>query len=123
MRSLYGPGLDVGSGPRNIIAAVFCAPNPEPEELRAAIAEFRLLATARVTARFVLAMTPEDAEPAIPVLEEALAAGPQIPVDLVIDELPGTTRPEGAMELVLGEPAEPLAAHQYAVPLAAVAAL
>jgi len=123
VRSLYGPGFDVASGPRNVIAAVFCAPTPAPEELRAAIAEFRVLATAGVSARFVLAMTPEDADPAIPVLEEALADGPQIPVDLVIDQAPGTARPEGAMELLLGDPEGPLAPHQYACPLPVVAAL
>jgi glycosyltransferase involved in cell wall biosynthesis len=120
VRSLYGPRLNIGAGPQNVIAAVFCAPSADPVELRTAIAEFRLLAAARVSARFVLAMTPEDADPAIPVLEEALADGPQIPVDLVIDVAPETARPDGAMELVLGEPAG-LEPHQYACPLPAVA--
>ena len=122
VRSLYGSGLDIASGPQSVIAAVFCAPSPDPVELRAAIAEFRALAIAKVSARFVLAMTPEDAEPAIPVLEEALGEGGQIPVDLVIDTSPASARPEGAMELVLGERAVPLEPHQYACPLPAVAA-
>jgi hypothetical protein len=121
VRSLYGPTLDVGSGPRNVIAAVFCAPTAAPEELRAAIAEFRVMAQAGVSARFVIAMTPEDAEPAIPVLEEALADGVQLPVDLVIDIAPHTVRPDGAMELVTGEPGGPLTPHQYACPVPAVA--
>jgi hypothetical protein len=121
VRSLYGERLDVGSGPRNVIGAVFCAPTAAPDELRAAIAEFRLMAAAGVSARFVLAMTPEDAEPAIPVLEDALADGPQIPVDLVIDVAPATARPDGAMELVVGEPDGPLAPYQYACPVPLVA--
>jgi hypothetical protein len=121
VRSLYGPKLDVMGAPHSVVAAVFCAPAPEPEELRAAIAEFRLLATAGVTARFVLAMTPDDAEPAIPVLEEALADGLQIPVDLVIDAVPATARPDGAMELVVGGSPDALEPHQYACPLPAVA--
>jgi hypothetical protein len=121
VRGLFGPGLNVAAGPSSVVAAVFCAPSPDPEELQAAIAEFRLLAMAGVSAGFVLAMTPEDAEPAIPVLEQALAAGVQIPVDLVIDRVPATARPDGAMELVVGEPNGPLAAHQYACPLPAVA--
>jgi hypothetical protein len=123
VRGLFGPGLNVAAGPSSVIAAVFCAPSPDPEELRAAIAEFRLLAAAGVSARFVLAMTPEDAEPAIPILEAALADGAQIPVDLVIDRAPAAARPDGAMELVVGEPELPLAPHQYACPLPAVATL
>ena len=121
VRTLYGPGLDVASGPRSVIAAVFCAPSPDPDELRAAITEFRHMAVAKVSARFVLAMTPEDAEPAIPVLEAALADSGEIPVDLVIDSVPATACPDGAMELILGEPDGPLEPHQYALSLPAVA--
>jgi glycosyltransferase involved in cell wall biosynthesis len=113
VRSLFATLVDVGSTPRGMFAAVFCAPSPEPEELRTAIDEFRLLATAGLSARFVLAMTPEEAEPAIPVLEEVLADGVEIPVDFVIDLVPARARPEGAMELVIGDRAEPLAPHQY----------
>lgn len=123
VRALFGPGLAVAAGPSSVIAAVFCAPSPDPEELRAAIAEFRLLATAGVSAGFVLAMTPDDAEPAIPVLEAALADGVQIPVDLVIDRTPATARPDGAMELVVGGADRPLAPYQYASPRPAVATL
>jgi hypothetical protein len=123
VRSLFGTPLNVSAGPSSVIAAIFCAPSSEPEELRAAIAEFRLMAIAGVAARFVLAMTPEDAETAVPVLEEALAAVPGLEVDLMLDLAPRTMRPAGAMELVVGDTDGALEPHQYAVAPARAAAL
>jgi hypothetical protein len=123
VRSLFGDRLDIAGGPRSVIAAIFCAPRPDAEELRAAVAEFRLMAIAGVAARFVLAMTPEDAEVAIPVLEEALAAVPGLEVDLVLDLAPASVRPDGALELVVGDGGGPLEPHQYAVAPARATAL
>ena len=43
---------------------------------------------------------PQDADAAVPVLEEALASHPELTVDLVLDDEPRTARPDGALELV-----------------------
>jgi glycosyltransferase involved in cell wall biosynthesis len=78
-------------------AAAFAAPAADPEALTAVIEEFRSLARASVAQTYVLALRPEDADAAVPVLEAAIAAGEDIDVDLQLVEDPQLARPEGAL--------------------------
>jgi hypothetical protein len=64
------------------------------------IEEFRSLAGAGATEGHVLALRPQDAEAAVPVLEEAIAAGTDVDVELVLGEDPAALRPEWSLEVL-----------------------
>jgi hypothetical protein len=79
--------------------AAFAAPPADPDSLRAAVDEFRRLALVGAAERYVLALHPEDADEAVPVLEAALAEGPDVDVDLMLDADPASLRPEWALDV------------------------
>ena len=78
----------------------FAAPRPDPAELRQVVADFAVLRQSQLSERFVMALRPGDVDAAVPVLEDALAAHPDLDVDLVVESDPGRARPMSA--LVLG---------------------
>jgi glycosyltransferase involved in cell wall biosynthesis len=80
-------------------AAAFSVPPAEPELLRTLIADFATLAGAGAAERFVIAMRPEDAGAAVPVLETALAEHPELTVDLLLEAEPRAAQPPGALVL------------------------
>jgi hypothetical protein len=79
--------------------AAFAAPGPDPHSLRTAVAEFRRLALVGAADRYVLALREDDAEAAVPILEAALAEGPDVDVDLVLGDDPAALRPEWALDV------------------------
>jgi hypothetical protein len=109
VRRLYwwsssGPGYPQQRGR---YVAAFAAPSADPDILTGVIDEFRRLARAGVAASYVLALRPDDAETAVPVLEAALATGEDVDVDLVIDENPESVRPrESLLVAPPGTPAD-----------------
>jgi hypothetical protein len=80
---------------------LFAAPGADPEDLRTVVSEFRTLQTIGAAPRCVIALRPQDADVAVPVLEAAIAQGPDIDIDLVLDANPADTRPPGALEVVI----------------------
>ena len=107
LRSLFQTlcGLDCLPRLDRQFVTAFAAPPPEPAALRAVIGEFRRLAQVRAAEGFVIALAPGDADSAVPVLEEELAAGPDVDVDLVLADDPSGARPEWSLAVV-GSPAE-----------------
>jgi hypothetical protein len=96
--------------------AVFAAPPAEPSVLTAVIDEFRRLARIPVAARYVMALRPEDADAAVPVLEAALAAGEDVDVDLELAPDPAAVRPPGSLEIVTELPRDgALGEHQHPI--------
>jgi GT2 family glycosyltransferase len=78
----------------------FAAPPPTPEALRAVIAEFRSLARIGATEGHVLALHPDDADAAVPVLEAAIAEGADVDVELMLHDNPRGLRPEWSLEVI-----------------------
>jgi hypothetical protein len=81
----------------------FAAPPPDPDALRAIVAEFRLLRDAGVAARFLIALEPDASAEAIPVLEAALADGSDVDIDVILEPEPSRQRPAGSLEVVLAD--------------------
>ncbi len=79
----------------------FAAPPCEAEALRAVVAEFRLLRDLGIAERFAVALDPDTADDALPVLEAALAEGADVDIDVIIDPDPASVRPHGSLAVVL----------------------
>jgi hypothetical protein len=94
------PGLNIGHRPVRQIPAAFAAPPAEAEALRAVVADMRDLLAVGFVGSCVMALRPEDADAAVPVLEAALEDGGEFPLDLVLDANPARVRPAGALLLV-----------------------
>ena len=96
-------------------ATAFAAPPADPPALRAVIDEFRRLDRVRAAGAFVMALRPGDADAAVPVLEDALAAGPDVDVDLVLHDEPWDARPEWSLAVLApGQPAADVVAPVHA---------
>jgi hypothetical protein len=106
LRSLFSTlaGPDARPALARRYPAAFAAPPSDPDTLRDVIAEFRRLALVGAAERHVIALRPQDADSAVPVLEEALASGPDVDVELVLDEDPLGARPEWALDVPLAAP-------------------
>jgi hypothetical protein len=107
------PALRAGPYP-----SAFAAPGADPAVLAALVAEFRRLSLAGLAARFVIALHEGDVAAAVPVLEEAIAAGPDVDVDLIVADAPLAQRPAGALEVVAGGEPGP---HRHVLKVAAAA--
>jgi hypothetical protein len=81
----------------------FAAPPADPDALRAVVAEFRLLRDMHVAERFAIALEPDTAADAVPVLEAALGEGSDVDIDVVLDPEPARLRPAGSLEVVLAD--------------------
>jgi hypothetical protein len=102
VRALYGRLCGPSWRPELLrrAPAAFAAADSRPEALRELVGDFATLTLAgAVSGGLVVGMRPQDAEAAVPVLEEALAAHPELTVDLVIDHDPPGVRPAGALDL------------------------
>lgn len=100
LRAAYGDIVAVASGPtRPYRAAVALAPPEDPEALRAVVAEFRLLQRLKAAEQFAIGLRPDQAEGAIPVLEDELE-DESITVDVFIDERPEQLLGARTLELV-----------------------
>jgi glycosyltransferase involved in cell wall biosynthesis len=95
--SLHGPHAMPAVSRRYEVA--FAAPPPDPGSLREAVDEFRRLALIGAADRYVLALRPDDAGEAVPVLEAALADGSDVDVDLMLDDDPASLRPDWALDV------------------------
>ena len=109
------------SGPDSVpvldrqFAIAFAAPPTDADALAAVIDEFRRLDRVRAAGSFVIALRPGDADAAVPVLEEALAAGPDVDVDLVLHDEPWDARPEWSLAVLApGQAAADVAAPVHA---------
>jgi glycosyltransferase involved in cell wall biosynthesis len=80
---------------------MFAAPGADAEDLRTVVSEFRTLREVGAAPRCVIALRPEDANVAVPVLEAAIAQGRDIDIDLVLDANPAAARPLGALDVVV----------------------
>jgi glycosyltransferase involved in cell wall biosynthesis len=81
----------------------FAAPPALADALRATVAEFRLLRDMRIAERFTIALEPDAAAEAVPLLEAALAEGTDVDIDVIIDPEPSRLRPEGSLEVVVAD--------------------
>jgi hypothetical protein len=95
--TLHGPHAMPAVARRYEVA--FAAPTAEPDALRATIDEFRRLALVGAADRYVLALRDDDSDAAVPVLEAALADGPDVDVELVLGDDPASLRPAWALEV------------------------
>ncbi|GAB4081380.1 glycosyltransferase family 2 protein [Modestobacter muralis] len=94
-RRAHGPGaryrftqqLDVWTRTYPVALA---APSLAPEELTATVEALRRVAADGVAEKLVIAVPPHLLEEAVPLLEEALAQGPDIDVELVPSDAPAT---------------------------------
>jgi hypothetical protein len=84
-------------------AIAFAAPPSDADALRAVVAEFRLLRDLGVAEHFTLALHPDATADAVPVLEAALAEGPDVDIDVIIDPHPAGVRPPGSLAVVLAD--------------------
>jgi len=100
LRSLFPPALELGVGPLRAFRVAFAAPPASPDALRAVVAELRALLKLELVQSCVIALQPEDADAAVPVLEAALADGGEFELNLVLDPEPARVRPAGALLLV-----------------------
>jgi glycosyltransferase involved in cell wall biosynthesis len=101
VRGLFGAINPPGLRQERRYDVLFAAPSPDADELRAIVAEFRTLLVAGVAQRCLMALRPEDAEAAVPVLEAAIAAGPDIDIDLVLHAEPLAVRPPASLKVVV----------------------
>jgi hypothetical protein len=102
VRSLYGR-LDHHSFRQlRRYSTAFAAPPVGAAALRSVVAEFRRLRDAGVAQGFLIALPPDAAAAAVPVLEAAIAAGSDVAIDLVLDPNPAGVRPDRSLEVVVG---------------------
>ena len=78
-------------------ATAFSAPAAEPAALQEIVALMRLLSQLGLAQNFVIAMSPAEADQAIPVLEAALADGPDFELNLELAPDPPSMAPAGAL--------------------------
>ena len=87
---------------------VLASPSPEPAAVAAVVDVFRDMVGAGRARQCVVAVEPQHLEASIALLETALAAGPDIDVDLVQLDTPGEL--VGAEDVCVAAPGSPLAA-------------
>ena len=85
------------------------APALDPAEVDATVQAFRDLLAAGVSPRAMVAVPPADLDRAVPLLEAALAGGPDIDLELVAADDPATLLPEPWLAVV---PRPPLVARR-----------
>jgi hypothetical protein len=102
VRDLFGELGSMTSAPERRFALAVAVPGPDPEALRAVMAEFLLLAGAGVADRFALGLRPEEADAAIPVLEAALGDA-TLAIDVLVDEDPESLVLPDCLEVVAGD--------------------
>ena len=100
LRERFGQELDVWT--REYPAAL-AAPALDPAEIEATVQAFRDLLAAGVSRRAIVAVPAADLDRAVPLLEAALAHGPDIDVELVTAEEPATLLPEPWLAVVPGD--------------------
>ena len=116
VRRNFAPGLELGIGPLRSMPAAFAAPPADADALRAVVADMRELLTGHVVQSCVMALRPEDADAAVPVLESALADGGEFELNLVLAPEPAGARPAGALLLVQPGDDPPAGPHLVCVP-------
>ncbi|WP_158548651.1 glycosyltransferase family 2 protein [Blastococcus sp. TF02A-26] len=121
--------LDVWGRPQAVALGALTAPSPDRHEVDALVQAFRDVRSAGAAERFLLAVAPDHLTTTAPLVEAALAGGPDVDVELVPTDEPtgllrdswlavaarGATWHAGradavwAVELPLHAPAEPIA--------------
>jgi hypothetical protein len=79
--------------------AAFATPPAEADALRGVVAQLRTFSQFGIAERFMIALPPDDADHAIPILEAALEEGPDFDLELTLDPQPGRVQPTGALVL------------------------
>jgi glycosyltransferase involved in cell wall biosynthesis len=79
--------------------AAFATPPAEDVALRSVVSQCRILSQFGIAERFMIALAPSDAERAVPILEAALAEGPDFELELTLDPDPARVQPAGALLL------------------------
>jgi glycosyltransferase involved in cell wall biosynthesis len=103
VRGLFGALNPPGLRQERRYNVLFAAPSAHEDELRAIVAEFRTLLAAGVATSCLMALRPEDADAAVPVLEAAIAAGPDIDIDLLLHAEPLAVRPPASLNVVVAD--------------------
>jgi glycosyltransferase involved in cell wall biosynthesis len=98
VRPLFG-ALDHTLRQTGTYHTAFAAPPADAEALQTVICEFRLLRDLNMASRFTIAVAPQDADVAVPILEAALADGSDIDVELALHPEPWQARTEGALDV------------------------
>jgi glycosyltransferase involved in cell wall biosynthesis len=80
---------------------------PDAARLRAIVDVLRQLRRTVAPSRCVLALRPEEADDAVPVLEEAIATGEDVDVELLLDPMPVSLRPPGSLQIIGPDDVEP----------------
>jgi hypothetical protein len=99
LRPLYGPLEHRAFRQIARFPAVFATPPADAATLRAIVAQFRILSRLGVAERYVIALPPETADVAVPVLEAALAEGPDFDLELTLAADPIAAAPAGSLAL------------------------
>ena len=86
-------GLDRPALPFHAVAL------PEPDELAAVVEQARLLDAAGLLASFAIGVRPDRVDETVGVIEPLLEAGPEIGIDLVVDEDPARLLAPGTVAL------------------------
>jgi glycosyltransferase involved in cell wall biosynthesis len=79
--------------------AVFATPPTEAGALRTTVATLRLMTQFGVAERYMIALPPEAADSAVPVLQTALAEGPDFELELALVADPILARPPGSLAI------------------------
>jgi hypothetical protein len=79
--------------------AVFATPPSEAGALRTTVATLRLMTQFGVAERYMIALPPETADSAVPVLRSALAEGPDFELELALVADPTQARPPGSLAI------------------------
>jgi hypothetical protein len=73
------------------------APVADEEMVVAIVEEFRRLARADLVERFAMAVRPASVDAVVPLIEEALAAGADVDIDLIVHEQPRSANDPGSL--------------------------
>jgi hypothetical protein len=79
--------------------AAFATPPADDAALRSVVEQCRVLSQFGIAARYMIALSPTDADRAVPILEAALAEGPDFELELALDPDPASVQPAGALLL------------------------
>jgi hypothetical protein len=97
LRPLYGPLEHTTFRQIARYPAAFAAPSADVKALREAVSQLRALSQLGLAERFMIALTPGDADQAIPALEAALAEGADFELELTLDPEPRRVQPANAL--------------------------
>jgi hypothetical protein len=115
-RLAFGPLTGEGRGVQHLLRypAALAAPAPDSSAIEATVQEFRLLRDCELVKSFAICVPPALADETVPLIEAALANGPDVDIDLMLaDEPLSVAAPGTLLVTTAGDGFGDLPAHAY----------